>query len=1452
MNYLFKYFFSALKRCDKLGLWTSRVCFSVSLFFLGQYSFSQNETAKWYFGYFAGLDFMTSPPSILTNGQTNSGGGNPSISNSAGTLLFYSDGTNIRNSAHAIMANGSGLNTGGWRDVIVKRPGSQNIYEIFMLSTGFGALYYSEIDMSLAAGMGSVTVRNVVLGSFLSTQLSAVKACNGVDVWVAVHGTTSSGPNNFYSFLVTSTGVNGFPVISTTGPTVVFSPMNATTMKFSPNGTKLGFGTYGLVTVFDFDASTGIFSNPFSLQTTPPSFQWPSIEFSPDGSKIYSKSFNDLKQWDLCAGNSTLVLSSVTTFTSPNNLNLTSLQLAKDGKIYVGQGSQTFLGVINNPNVAGSGCNYVPNALSLLPGICGTLPSFVTSYFKTPPPPFSFSAGGIYGCQTVSFTAPPPTSTCTSPGYSVTGMQWNFSDPLSGSANTSTLSNPTHVFTSVGIHTVQLVLYYSCGGGTDTLRQAVNVVQPCLTVNNTSITCATLGSATVQTNSGTGPFSFTWMPTVQTGSVATGLNPGTYTISVFDAPNNMTYTASTVFTSPVPLAGTLNSGSIACNGASTGTANYTNITGGSVSQNYLWTNGILSYTLPGPANLSAGSWSSVVTDALTGCSISNTFLITQPTALTATLSGSNQGACAGATVALTTTVNGGTPPYNYLWAGGPASANYTPGPAPGSITVYSVTALDLNNCAVAGSIVINSSPAPVIVLNSSVLCQASNLSFSVSSASGGTGFSWTGPQAFSSLLQANNLSSVLPNQGGVYQLTVTAANGCTASANATVLINPTPTLSAVGSTICTSQTLNVSANSVPGASFSWSGPSGFTSALQNASVANPLLGQSGTYTLIATSIDGCSNTALANVSVISPPNLTIALSSSSMCAQALNGSPNTIILNSSGATTYTLSTPNHISNSNPGGPASPLSLLPPYSLSGPATSTLVGSNGICTSSLAATFTIIPNPTVSIISATPVICAGQTFTYTSTGANSYVWSASNPGSFVYTTGSVAVANPSVNSVFSVFGGSLGCNSVLQSHNITVNPLPVFNIAGNPVICLGTPAVLSAIGTGTLYNWSPNVGLNAYSGATVSANPMANQNYMVTASLNNCTTTAMIAVVVLPLPSASIIVSKPVICLNDTVTLQGFGGKTYNWQGPANFNSGSQNVIFSVNNISYAGNYILTVTDANGCKNKANTNILVQQLPGGSLTGQQQGCIPFCTELQLTTNPAVSIDWSFNQRNIKGKKFYQCFGNAGTYRVWSNFYDSTTTCSNSLEYDILVYPKPKTDFNFNPEQPVENFDKVQFSDASDGAVQYSWIFGKSTFSSNRKNPEFLFENTGYYPVVLVVQNKWQCSDTVIKVVYVAPDFAVYVPNAFTPNEDGLNELFVPVLRGSKAFTFTIFDRWGKKIFETSDITKGWDGSFKGEVCQEDVYIWKLIVSGENDVNSDKGKQVRNLTGEVLLYR
>lgn len=1506
---------------------------------------AQNQNNKWFFGNQAGLDFNTSPPTSLT-GTMNTIEGTASIADVNGNLLFYTDGTVIYNQNHQVMSNGSGINCHGTPTqpaIIIRKPGSSNLYYVFTigLSSFVGGLNYSIVDMSLSGGTGSVVTKNVVINNNpnIWEKLTATRHCNGVDFWVIAR---VENANTMYSYQLSSLGVNTIPVINNVGP-VSTSYLNAVSIKISANAKKLvkierpntNSSSFD-ITLLDFDNSTGILSNPQTFSFVPSSqiFVTPQgTDFSPDGTKLYiSVTFvsapsatSSIYQWDICSGVASTIENSQTAITNINgNSQFLHLQLGPDNKIYVAKYNQSFLDVINSPNSSGTSCNFVNQFLSVSPNTCRVgLPNQIPN-FQRPPLPAIAPATFPPPCQTAAFVSPlnigNTIGTCPANTYTLQSLLWNFGDPLSGTANTSTAFNPSHQFTSVGTYTVKLILDFGCGGGVDTLKQVVSIGNSCFSINSTSITCATLGSATV-TPPPTGiAYSYTWLPVAQNGGVATGLNPGTYTLLAFDPVLNFTHSVTTTFNSLIPLSGTINnSSSVTCNGAATGTGQVTNLQGGSGNQSYLWSNGVSSYSTAFTNSLSAGIWSVNVTDALTGCQINQSFFISQPSAMVLSLSANTASACVNDNAVLSGTNSGGTPAYTYTWSNAAASYSSVVSETIAGTHIYTLSSKDANECLITNTIAINFIANPVLSVSDVSVCPLVPGTLSVSgastytwnnsvigntfsaspltttqytvvgsalgctsiatasiilhplpvpvlqtnsprcegssffvNASGGSMYQWSGPNAFSSLLSSNSFSVANLNQAGVYNVTVTSALGCTASANTNFVVNSTPTLSATGSTVCTTQTMSLFGNAVIGSVFSWTGPNNYLSSQQNPTVTSPALNRTGSYTLIVTAPTSCTNTAIAQVSVTTPPSLSILHTTSSLCAQAFNGSPNTITLSPSGANSYTLFTPNLLGSSSPIAPSATLFATPPFSSSlSSGVATLQGSNGVCTATAGFVFTVVPNPTVGVTSYTPVICAGQNFTYTSNGASSYVWSASTPNYTTYSNGGVAVAHPSINAVFSVYGSSLGCQSALVTSSITVYPLPTITLSAlSSSICLNDKTTLSVSGTGTSFQWLPMSGLSAYTGSLVNCSTPVNQVYTVIASANNCTAAASTSVQVLPLPKPAIVNVNDKVCLHDTFTFFGSGGIYYDWKGPDHISVSGPTLSLRASNPAMAGTYTLLVTDDNSCKNSTVTAIQILPLPEGLLKNfKEEVCAPYCGNFNFIGlgNEAIQTNWVIEQTFFTNS-FQHCFNEANTYTISGTLINTVSGCKSSQSYLIKVHEKPKADFNFSPAQPVENLDEVLFTNTSrgEGPLSYHWYFNDNKgYTSTTKDVSYLYAEPGDYKTVLVTTNAYGCADTLLKPLSVASDFAIYVPNAFTPNDDRRNDVFMASVRSFKSFDLKIYDRWGQELFHSTSPQTGWDGTFRDQPCKQDSYNWVI------ELSTNDGKRISK-QGVVMLMR
>src|SRR5215203_2372333 len=446
--------------------------FYLLIFYTGE-TYAQKEANVWYFGNFLGLDFNSGTPVPLNDGQMNNNPteGNATISDANGSLLFYTDGLKIWNRLHQVMPNGTGLYgsiTSTQSAIIVPFIGDPARYYVFTVDglSGPRGLTYSVVNMTLDNGKGDIEIKNVPLILNIVEKITAIRHCNNRDIWVLTHGSVS---DIYYAFLVTQSGISP-PVISNTGsilPGIIPpSPYDSSSMgylKASPDGKKIAAAHWTVnADISDFDNATGVVSNTYGLfQPSDPHYLIYGIEFSPNSKLVYTTVFytdpvnaqkkNALFQYDVSLASPAAVRASKQVISQNSDLiqSYAALQIATDGKLYMAKNSYKHLAAVSNPNVYGPGCGYVNNAIAwTLPAqVCSFgLPTFIQSYFY---PPDSFTY--IVNCPglNVNFNYTIPANT--------SSILWNFGDPASGASNTSTLSNPVHVYPAPGIYNVELI-----------------------------------------------------------------------------------------------------------------------------------------------------------------------------------------------------------------------------------------------------------------------------------------------------------------------------------------------------------------------------------------------------------------------------------------------------------------------------------------------------------------------------------------------------------------------------------------------------------------------------------------------------------------------------------------------------------------------------------------------------------------------------------------------------------------------------------------------------------------------------------------------------------------------------------------------------------------------------------------------------------------------------------
>jgi gliding motility-associated-like protein len=813
-----------------------------------------------------------------------------------------------------------------------------------------------------------------------------------------------------------------------------------------------------------------------------------------------------------------------------------------------------------------------------------------------------------------------------------------------------------------------------------------------------------------------------------------------------------------------------------------------------------------------------------VTGNAGGCIYTGTITLNviPPPAVTVTPVTSN--ICAGQSVTLTAT--GAT---SYTW--GPAAGlNTTTGSvviaSPGTTTSYTVTG-GAGTCTSSAVSVVNITPSPVINITatpSSSICAGQSATLT---ANGATTYTWNTSAIASSIV-------IAPATSTPYTVTGTAANGCTNTATSLLTVVPLPIPNAnSNSAVCIGATLNLLGSG--GTNYAWQGPNSFVSALQNPTIPGVTAAAAGTYTLTVMTA-GCTASATTLVA-ITPPPVPVANSNSPVCEGG------TLNLFGSGGTTYAWNGPGYVGlNQNP--------VVTNIPLTGSGVYTLMVGVGSCTASTTTSVTINPLPVFSFAGSN-VLCNGQsngtsTVNVTvGTGPFNYNWSTIPAQTTQDATGLAA------GTYSCIVTDANNCSSVASTQitqptqfSVTINSSTISTCAGNPINATAN----GSGGTGPYnYNW-----ISGPAGSLFVVNEALAGNYIYTVNATdafNCPATAFVNLTFFPQPT--ITATNGTVCAGQTTAITASGANTYVWQ-PGNITGATY---------PYSGNTSINVSvigTANGCSNSATASIFVNQNPTANINlGNAKGCVPTCVTFSASGSSSItSYGWILNGAGITGSvNGAYCFDEAASYTLGLTVMDAFGCTNTVVPVNIEIYPQPVADFNHAPIKPIVNQDPfVTFTDASYGApiVSWNWYFmNTAQYTSILQNPTFPYTEPGTYPVALVVKSDRGCTDTLVRPLVVGEDFGIYVPNAFTPNGDGLNDIFQPKGFGVVKYEMNIFDRWGEKVFSTTEFEKGWDGTMQSKndvkygILEQGSYSWLI------NATSVFGKS-HELKGHVVLIK
>lgn len=290
-----------------------------------------------------------------------------------------------------------------------------------------------------------------------------------------------------------------------------------------------------------------------------------------------------------------------------------------------------------------------------------------------------------------------------------------------------------------------------------------------------------------------------------------------------------------------------------------------------------------------------------------------------------------------------------------------------------------------------------------------------------------------------------------------------------------------------------------------------------------------------------------------------------------------------------------------------------------------------------------------------------------------------------------------------------------------------------------------------------------------------------------------------------------------------------------------------------------NVNLNIVSGHGCTGSTSQPIWVNYLPDiNATTTTPNGCPDLCVDfIDLSTIPFGEIAtrrWNFGDfqfsTNVTETHCYDNddFFDPSYYNIRLNL-TSDSGCTSILTMDSLieVYPVPYADFGWSPDS-VSTFDpQVFFADKSYGADLWTWTFGDTNnyTPSYDQNPDFTYSDHGYHDIMLIAENNYGCVDTIVRTIYIYADIRFYVPSAFTPNEDGRNDIFRGFGEDIAGYNMRIFTRTGMLIFESNDIDYGWDGTVNGRQVPNGMYIYEFTVTDLND-------QSKEYAGRFTLVR
>jgi gliding motility-associated-like protein len=278
----------------------------------------------------------------------------------------------------------------------------------------------------------------------------------------------------------------------------------------------------------------------------------------------------------------------------------------------------------------------------------------------------------------------------------------------------------------------------------------------------------------------------------------------------------------------------------------------------------------------------------------------------------------------------------------------------------------------------------------------------------------------------------------------------------------------------------------------------------------------------------------------------------------------------------------------------------------------------------------------------------------------------------------------------------------------------------------------------------------------------------------------------------------------------------------------------------------GTYSVVATDVNGCMSPP-VNVVVDLAPPiipTATADAQEGCTPLCITFNDGIPGSVSTTWDLGDGVVlTGSTVTHCYLTNGDFLPTLIAVDGFGCTASGTADTIHATVSPVAAFTVPQEVFAEGEAQVAFQNTSTGALTFAWTFGDGDISTET-SPTHTFTEVGCYPVDLQVIGEAGCADQAGLEICVEGSYALFAPNAFTPDGDGINDHYLPISTAQrpKSYEFTVFDRWGAVIFRSTDLMEGWNGDALGAVAGEGIYAWTIrLQDAFNEVHAHKGHVV-----------